>query len=83
LHPAKPLQSPLELVLLIRQPVRFSTAIDRGQLHPSPLPVSEIAAGVVRSEFKSKNKTLATTVGIALADMAGVRRAGRGVYGLH
>jgi hypothetical protein len=48
----------------------------------TPLPVSEIAASVVRSGFKSKNKTLATTVGIALADMPGVRRVKRGVYGL-
>lgn len=49
---------------------------------PTPLPVSEIAAAVVRSGFKSKNKTLSTTVGIALADMPGVRRVERGVYGL-
>jgi hypothetical protein len=48
---------------------------------PSPLSVAEIAAGVVRSGFKSKNKTLATSVGIALAEMPGVRRVSRGVYG--
>jgi hypothetical protein len=43
------------------------------------MPVSEITAAVVRAGFKSKNKTLGTTVGIALAGMPGVRRVRRGV----
>ena len=37
-------------------------------------------AAVVRSGFKSKNKTLGTSVGIALGDMPGVRRVRRGIY---
>lgn len=41
-----------------------------------------ITAAVVRSGFKSKNKTLSTSVGIALAEISGVRRVSRGVYGL-
>ena len=48
----------------------------------APMRVTEITAAVVRSGFKSKNKTLATSVGIALAEMSGVRRIGRGVYDL-
>ena len=44
------------------------------------LPVADITAGVIRSGFKSKNKTLGTSVGIALADMSTVRRVKRGVY---
>jgi hypothetical protein len=48
----------------------------------APMAVSDITAAVVRSGFKSKNKTLGTSVGIALADMPGVRRVGRGVYRL-
>lgn len=48
----------------------------------TPMPVGEITASVVRGGFKSKNKTLGTSVGIALADMPTVRRVKRGVYGL-
>jgi hypothetical protein len=48
----------------------------------APMPIPEIAADVLRSGFKTKNKTLNTTVGIALAEMPGVRRVARGVYGM-
>ena len=48
----------------------------------TPVPVAESVAAFIRSGFKSKNKTLATSVGIALADMPGVRRVRRGVYGV-
>lgn len=48
----------------------------------APMPVSEVTAAVLRSGFKSKNKTLSTTVGIALADMSGVRRVTRGMYAM-
>lgn len=46
------------------------------------MPVAEITAAVVRSGFKSKNKTLGTSVGIALANMPTVRRMKRGIYRL-
>ena len=46
----------------------------------TPLSVSEIAASVMRSGFKSKLKTLATSVGLAHSDMPGVRRVRRWVY---
>lgn len=42
--------------------------------------VKDIAAGVVKAGFKSKNKTLAKSVGIALAKMPGVKRVGRGKF---
>lgn len=48
----------------------------------TPMPVAEVTASVVRAGFKSKNKTLGTSVGIALADMPTARRVKRGVYGL-
>lgn len=48
----------------------------------SPMPVAEVTDAVVRAGFKSKNKTLGTSVGIALAEMPTVRRVRRGVYGL-
>lgn len=44
--------------------------------------VKDIAEGVVSSGYKSKNKTLAKSVGIALTDMKGVKKIGRGLYGL-
>lgn len=42
--------------------------------------VKDIAAAVLRSGFKTKNKTLAKSVGIALAKMPGVVRVGRGKF---
>lgn len=42
--------------------------------------VKDIATGVVKAGFKSKNKTLAKSVGIALARMPGVKRMGRGKF---
>ncbi len=42
--------------------------------------VKDITNGVLRSGYKSKNKTLAKSVGIALADMRVVSKLGRGVY---
>lgn len=44
--------------------------------------VKDITTSVLRSGYKSKNKTLAKSVGIALADMRGVSKLGRGVYQL-
>ena len=44
--------------------------------------VKDIASGVVSSGYKSTNKTLAKSVGIALTDMKGVRKKGRGLYAL-
>lgn len=42
--------------------------------------VKAITAGVLKDGFKTKNKTLAKSVGIALASMPGVTRVGRGRF---
>jgi hypothetical protein len=42
--------------------------------------VKDITTGVVRAGYKSKNKTLAKSVGIALAEMPGVAKVGRGRF---
>ena len=47
-----------------------------------PMSVKDITETVVSSGYESKNKTLAKSVGIALMDMPGVRRIGRGMYKL-
>lgn len=44
--------------------------------------VKEITAAVVRGGYKSKNKTLAKSVGIALTEMSEVRKVGRGRFRL-
>jgi len=44
--------------------------------------VKDITAAVVKSGYKSKNKTLAKSVGIALREMAGVAKVGRGKFKL-
>ncbi len=44
--------------------------------------VKDIAAGVLRAGYKTKNKTLAKSVGIALAEMKTVRKVGRGRFRL-
>lgn len=47
-----------------------------------PMAVKDITRAVTDQGFKSKNKTLDKSVGIALADMAGVQKIGRGVFQL-
>lgn len=47
-----------------------------------PMGVQEVTRGVLRSGYKSRNKTLAKSVGIALGGMKEVRRVGRGRYQL-
>ncbi len=42
--------------------------------------VKDITAGVVRGGYKSKNKTLSKSVGIALTEMQGVNKTGRGRF---
>lgn len=42
--------------------------------------VKDIATAVVSSGYKSKNKTLAKSVGVALRDLRGVKRVGRGRF---
>lgn len=42
--------------------------------------VRDITDGVVKSGYKSKNKTLAKSVGIALTEMPGVTKVGRGQF---
>jgi hypothetical protein len=44
--------------------------------------VKDIADGVVRAGYQSRNKTLAKSVGIALAQMPEVAKMGRGQYRL-
>lgn len=45
-----------------------------------PMRVTDIASAVVDAGYKSKNKTLAKSVGIALAQLK-VKKYGRGLYG--
>ncbi|MGE3181996.1 MAG: hypothetical protein AB7N71_10220 [Phycisphaerae bacterium] len=45
-----------------------------------PMAVKDIAEQVVASGYKSKNKTLAKSVGIALLDMKSVKKVARGTY---
>jgi len=47
-----------------------------------PMSVKDIATGVLEAGYKSKNRTLAKSVGIALAQMAEVARVRRGVFRL-
>jgi len=42
--------------------------------------VKDITKGVVRSGYKTKNKTLAKSVGIALTEMPTVEKVGRGQF---
>ena len=48
----------------------------------APMAVKDISAGVVSKGYKSKNKTLAKSVGIALTGMPGVTKVGRGLFKL-
>lgn len=48
----------------------------------SPMMVKDIASAVVKAGYKTKNKTLATSVGLALADMRNVKKVSRGKYRL-
>lgn len=47
-----------------------------------PMAVKDIADRVVKSGYKSKNKTLSKSVGIALLDMKAVKKISRGTYAL-
>ncbi len=47
-----------------------------------PMSVKDVTAGVLKAGLKTKNKTLAKSVGVALADMPGVVKVGRGQYRL-
>lgn len=44
------------------------------------MPVRNIATGVLKSGYKTKNKTLAKSVGIALTEMPGVKKVARGSF---
>lgn len=46
----------------------------------SAMAVKDVTAGVTRAGFKSKNKTLAKSVGIALTQMPTVSKVGRGLF---
>lgn len=48
----------------------------------TPMSVKDVTSGVTKAGFKTKNKTLATSVGIALANMPSVARVSRGVFKL-
>lgn len=45
-----------------------------------PMAVRDVTAGVMRSGFKTKNKTLSKSVGIALTQMPMVSKVGRGLF---
>ena len=47
-----------------------------------PMAVKDVTEGVMRSGFKTKNKTLAKSVGIALTQMPMVSKLGRGMFKL-
>ena len=47
-----------------------------------PTSVKDITAGVLKAGFKTKNKTLDNSVGVALADMKNVVKVARGIYRL-
>jgi hypothetical protein len=42
--------------------------------------VKDIASGVLSAGFRSKNQTLAKSVGVALRDLQGVKQVGRGQF---
>lgn len=44
--------------------------------------VKEITQGVLKAGYKTKNKSLSTSVGLALADMPNVKKVGHGKYRL-
>ena len=44
--------------------------------------VKDITAGVLKAGYKTRNKTLAKSVGIALAEMKNVAKIGRGRFRL-
>jgi hypothetical protein len=47
-----------------------------------PLAVKDVADGVIRAGFQTKNKALAKSIGVALTQMAGVRKVDRGVFAM-
>ena len=44
--------------------------------------VKDITAGVLKIGYKTRNKTLAKSVGIALTEMGNIRKVGRGQFAL-
>ncbi len=56
----------------------FIERVLRGRVRP--LAVKDITAAVLKAGYKTKNKTLDKSVGIALADMATVVKVARGTY---
>ncbi len=48
----------------------------------SPMAVKDVTVGVRKAGFKSKNKTLAKSVGIAMSQMRNVAKVSRGVFRL-
>lgn len=45
--------------------------------------VKDVTEGVMKSGFKTKNKTLAKSVGIALTQMPMISKLGRGMFELN
>lgn len=45
-----------------------------------PMRVVQITGAVLKAGYTTKNKTLAKSVGLALRDMAGVKKVGRGAF---
>lgn len=48
-----------------------------------PMAVKDVTEGVMKSGFKTKNKTLAKSVGIALTQMPMISKLGRGMFELN
>ena len=48
--------------------------------HGSTMAVKDVTAAVRKAGYRSKNKTLAKSVGVALSEMPGVKKVGRGTF---
>lgn len=52
------------------------------RVRKGPVAVKDVTAAVLKAGFKTKNKTLAKSVGIALSQMPGVMKVSRGLFRL-
>jgi uncharacterized C2H2 Zn-finger protein len=52
------------------------------QAHGRPMAVKDVTTAVQRAGFKTRNKTLAKSIGIALSQMPNVKKVSRGVFRL-
>ena len=52
------------------------------QTRGGAMAVKDVTAGVLKAGFKTRNKTLAKSVGVALGQMPNVRKVSRGMFRL-